>query len=171
MIVRSREETSRLFPAADSASGEDREKDGERKRRDTRDRDRSWSLALRSARVEEREGGQAAVARGVNRQSYGGPITIRRALISHNAPFFPSPGRAAGRRSDGLHVADNGGREGRARADRLSRFLNKRPMPPEGRGFLPPPYASLCDAKFDADRGDEALESHAARAGLIARHA
>lgn len=49
------------------------------------------SLASRCAREEERRD-EAAVARGVNRQSYGGPITIRRALISHNAPFF-LPGR------------------------------------------------------------------------------
>lgn len=29
-----------------------------------------------------------ALARSVNQQSYGGPITIRRALISHNVLFF-----------------------------------------------------------------------------------
>lgn len=52
-----------------------------------------------AAREEQRDGPR------VNQQSYGGPITIRRALISHNAPFFSPQG---GPRSDGLHVAEKG---------------------------------------------------------------
>lgn len=42
-------------------------------------------LSKSSAREEQCDGPR------VNQQSYGGPITIRRALISHNAPFFFLP--------------------------------------------------------------------------------
>lgn len=74
------------------------------------------SLARRRAAREEQCDGPR-----VNQQSYSGPITIRRALISHNAPFFLPRAEHGWPRSDGLHVAE----KGRSRLDRLSRFLNK----------------------------------------------
>lgn len=75
-----------------------------------------WPLVDARAKKKKSAARRAAVARGVNQQSYGGPITIRRALISHNAPFF-LPGRTTGwTRSDGLHVARGHERVARARS-------------------------------------------------------
>lgn len=95
----------------------------------------------RAAREEQRDGPR------VNQQSYGGPITIRRALISHNALFFFLP-RADHDwpRSDGLHVAE----KGRSSLDRLSRFLNKFLNGFEGSGASPSvrPLRLLCVTKI-----------------------
>lgn len=96
-------ETGRLFDSLRLRQIRQGKKTGEIRHDVARNTGPAKSLALRSARVRRPR------VRGVNQQSYSGPITIRRALISYNAPFF-SPGTNYGRpRSDGLHVADNDG--------------------------------------------------------------
>lgn len=82
---------------------------------------------------------RAAVARGVNQQSYGGPITIRRALISHNAPFFFSSQSGPRLATIGRVARGRQWRLGKvARTDRLSRFLNKFSMIFEGTKLVLP---------------------------------
>lgn len=100
----------------------------------------------------------ARIARGVNQQSYGGPITIRRALISHNAPFFLLRADHGRSRSDGLHVADNSDRGRSPPADRLPQFLNKFSR----QGRTSPSFfvygSRLVWQKFDTDaRKDESI--------------
>lgn len=100
----------------------------------------------------------ARVARGVNQQSYGGPITIRRALISHNAPFFLLGRTTAGRDRTGCTWPTIASEEGRLEPIDFHDFSISPRV--KGERALPPSYPGrvLYDKNLIRTRRDEAFE-------------